>query len=113
MNADGLPMFSANNWLAPALTYVFVSGYGAARPGRNQRAFAQTRLLAVLAGLIANVLDHLTARAARREDPDRCPPRLTAVNPPADTSPNVLGKMAVASSPSGRGTPRQAPALPC
>ena len=56
LNADGLPMFSANDWLAPVATYVFVSCYGAARPHLNQRHFHQTRALAVLASLAVNVL---------------------------------------------------------
>lgn len=29
LNADGLPGFSANDWLAPAVTYLFISVYGA------------------------------------------------------------------------------------
>jgi hypothetical protein len=56
LNADGLPMFSANGWLAPVLTYVFVSLYGAARPPADTRRFQQTRALAVLASLAVNVL---------------------------------------------------------
>lgn len=56
LNADGLPMFSANDWLAPVATYVFVSCYGAARPPVDQRSFNQTRALATLASLAVNVL---------------------------------------------------------
>lgn len=56
LNADGLPMFSANDWLAPVATYVVVSCYAAVRPPRDQRRFALTRALAVLASLAVNVL---------------------------------------------------------
>lgn len=56
LNADGLPGYSANDWLAPVLTYVFVSCYGAVRPHTDQRHFNQTRALATLASLIVNVV---------------------------------------------------------
>lgn len=56
LNADGLPMFSANDWLAPVLTHVFVSLYGALRPPADTRGFHRTRALAVLASLAVNVL---------------------------------------------------------
>lgn len=56
LNADGLPGFSANDWLAPVVTYLFVSVYGAARPPADPRRFAQARALAVLASLAVNVI---------------------------------------------------------
>ena len=56
LNADGLPGFSANDWLAPVMTYLFVSVYGAARPPADARRFAQARALAVLASLAVNVI---------------------------------------------------------
>jgi hypothetical protein len=56
LNADGLPGLSANDWLAPVLTYVFISLYGAARAPADPRRFAQSRALAVLASLAVNVI---------------------------------------------------------
>ena len=56
LNADGLPGYSANDWLAPVATYIFVSCYGAARPHADQRHFNQTRALATVASLVVNVL---------------------------------------------------------
>ncbi len=56
LNADGLPGFSANDWLAPVVTYLFVSLYGTARPAADQRRFAQIRALAVVASLAVNVI---------------------------------------------------------
>jgi len=56
LNADGLSGFSANDWLAPVVTYVFLSLYAAARPPADARRFEQTRALAVLASLAVNVI---------------------------------------------------------
>jgi len=56
LNADGLPMFSANDFLAPVLTYVFVSLYRAVRAPADARRFEQARALAVLASFAVNVL---------------------------------------------------------
>ena len=56
LNADGLPGFSADDWLAPVVTYLFVSLYGTARPVRDQQRFTQTRALAVVASLAVNVI---------------------------------------------------------
>jgi hypothetical protein len=56
LNADGLPGFSANDWLAPVLTYVFVSLYGALRPPPDPRRFEQVRAVAVVASLAVNVI---------------------------------------------------------
>lgn len=56
LNADGLPGYSANDWLAPVATYVFVSCYGAVRSHADQRHFNQARALATLASLIVNVV---------------------------------------------------------
>jgi len=41
LNADGLSPFSANDWLAPVLTYVFLSVYAAARPRPTSAASAR------------------------------------------------------------------------
>ncbi|MFJ9371158.1 hypothetical protein ACIRRA_43085 [Nocardia sp. NPDC101769] len=56
LNDDGLPGFSANDWLAPVLTYVFVSLYGVLRPPADRRRFEQTRALAVQTSLAVNVI---------------------------------------------------------
>jgi hypothetical protein len=56
LNNDGLPGFSANDWLAPVLTYVFVSLYAVIRPPTDRLRFQQTRALAVLASLAVNVI---------------------------------------------------------
>jgi hypothetical protein len=56
LNADGLPGFSANDWLAAVLTYVLVSLYGAVRPPPDRHRFEQVRGLAVVASLAVNVI---------------------------------------------------------
>lgn len=56
LNDDGLPGFSANDWLAPVLTYVFLSLYAALRPPADRHRFDQVRALAVLVCLTVNVV---------------------------------------------------------
>jgi hypothetical protein len=56
LNNDGLPPFSANDWLAPVLTYVVLGMYATVRRPSNDRRFAQARALAVLAAFIVNVV---------------------------------------------------------
>jgi hypothetical protein len=56
LNADGLPGLSANDWLAPVLTYLFISVCGAVRAPADLRRFAQTRALAVAASFAVNVI---------------------------------------------------------
>jgi hypothetical protein len=56
LNVDGMPGFSANDWLAAVLTYVLVSLYGVLRPGPDRRRFEQVRGLAVVASLAVNVI---------------------------------------------------------
>jgi hypothetical protein len=56
LNNDGLPPFSANDWLAPTLTYVVLGMYATVRPASNDRRFAQARALAVLGAFIVNVV---------------------------------------------------------
>lgn len=56
LNADGISGFSANDWLAPAMTFVFVTLYAAARPHPDPRRFQQTRALAVVISLAVNVI---------------------------------------------------------
>jgi hypothetical protein len=56
LNDDGLPPFSANDWLAPTLTFVVLGLYGAVRQPRNTRRFAQACALAVLVAFAVNVI---------------------------------------------------------
>ncbi|MGW4561927.1 hypothetical protein ACWEN3_05805 [Streptomyces sp. NPDC004561] len=56
LNKDGLPGFSANDWAAPVLTYVFLSLYADVRLPADPRRYAQTRALATLVSLAVNVI---------------------------------------------------------
>jgi hypothetical protein len=56
LNRDGLREFSANDWLAPVVTSVFLGVYGAMRHGGEDRAFARARAVAVIAVLVINVV---------------------------------------------------------
>ncbi|MDP9261284.1 MAG: hypothetical protein M3O89_04865 [Actinomycetota bacterium] len=56
LNNDGLSPFSANDWLAPMLTYVVLGMYASVRRPGNDRRFAQARSLAVLAAFAVNVV---------------------------------------------------------
>ncbi|WP_225728763.1 MULTISPECIES: hypothetical protein [unclassified Nocardia] len=56
LNTDGLPGFSANDWLAPVLTYVLLSLYAALRPPRDLHRYNQIRAIAVLVSLAVNVI---------------------------------------------------------
>jgi hypothetical protein len=56
LNRDGLREFSANDWLAPVVTFVFLSVYGAIRRDGENRAFARAKALAVIGVLVVNVV---------------------------------------------------------
>jgi hypothetical protein len=56
LNDDGLPPFSANDWLAPVLTYVVLSMYATMRRTSNDRRLALARTFAVLAAFAVNVI---------------------------------------------------------
>jgi hypothetical protein len=56
LNRDGLRELSANDWLAPVVTFVFLSVYGATRRGGEDRPFARARAVAVIAVLVINVV---------------------------------------------------------
>jgi hypothetical protein len=56
LNNDGLSPFSANDWLAPTLTYVVLGLYASVRRPGNERRFAQARALAVVAAFVVNVV---------------------------------------------------------
>ncbi|NKQ56931.1 hypothetical protein HFP15_29080 [Amycolatopsis sp. K13G38] len=56
LNSDGLPGFSANDWLAPVATYLFLTVYADLRPSADPRRYGQTRALAVIISLAVNVI---------------------------------------------------------
>ena len=56
LNDDGLPLFSANDWAAPALTYLVLSGYADLRPPADPARFRQVRALVTLVALAVNVI---------------------------------------------------------
>ncbi len=56
LNADGLPGFSANDWLAPVLTYVFLGVYAHLQPPADPGRYGQARALATIASLAVNVV---------------------------------------------------------
>ena len=56
LNSDGLPGFSANDWLAPVITYVFLSAYADLRSPRDPRRYGQIRTMAVVISLVVNVV---------------------------------------------------------
>jgi len=56
LNSDGLPGLSANDWLAPAITYLFLGLYAQARPPADPRRYGQARALATIASLAVNVI---------------------------------------------------------
>jgi hypothetical protein len=56
LNTDGLNGFSANDWLAPVITFVVLSLYATVRRARDDRRFAQTVAIAVLAAFVVNVV---------------------------------------------------------
>jgi len=53
---DGLPGFSANDWAAPALTYLVLSGYADLRTLTDPRRYRQVRVLVTLGALAVNVI---------------------------------------------------------
>lgn len=56
LNTDGLPGLSANDWLAPAITYLFLGVYAQARPPGDPRRYGQARALATIASFAVNVI---------------------------------------------------------
>jgi hypothetical protein len=56
LNEDGLPGFSANDWAAPALTYLFLSVYADLRAPADPRRYRQARALTTLGALAVNVI---------------------------------------------------------
>jgi hypothetical protein len=56
LNDDGLPGFSANDWAAPVLTFVFLSLYADLRVPADSDCYRQARALTALAALAVNVI---------------------------------------------------------
>jgi hypothetical protein len=56
LNDDGLQGFSANDWLAPAMTFILISLYGSVRPNAGGRGFDQARAAATVAAFVVNVV---------------------------------------------------------
>ena len=56
LNSDGLPGFSANDWLAPVMTYIFLSAYADLRSPTDSRRYGQIRAVAVVISLVVNVV---------------------------------------------------------
>jgi hypothetical protein len=53
---DGLSGYSANDWLAPVVTYVALSVYADLFPPENPRRFAQVRAAATVTAFVVNVV---------------------------------------------------------
>jgi len=56
LNSDGVPGFSANDLLAPALTYILLSIYADLVPPSNPDRFAKLRVLLTAIALVVNVI---------------------------------------------------------
>jgi hypothetical protein len=56
LNSDGLPGFSANDWLAPVMTYLFLSAYADLRSPGDPRRYGQIRMIVVAISLVVNVV---------------------------------------------------------
>ncbi|MGH3535913.1 MAG: hypothetical protein ACRDR6_27935 [Pseudonocardiaceae bacterium] len=56
LNDDGLPGFSANDWAAPAMTFLFLTVFADLRAPADPRRYRQARALATLAALAVNVI---------------------------------------------------------
>jgi hypothetical protein len=56
LNIDGLQGFSANDWLAPTVTFVVLGLYAAVRPPHQARRFEQARAAATVIAFAINVI---------------------------------------------------------
>ena len=56
LNDDGIAGYSANDWLAPAITYITLSVYADLFPPADHRRFAQVRAAATIAAFAVNVI---------------------------------------------------------
>lgn len=56
LNDDGLQGFSANDWLAPVVTFTLISLYRSVRPSGVERRFDQALAAAALVAFVVNVV---------------------------------------------------------
>ena len=56
LNNDGIGGFSANDWLAPTVTFVVLGVYGAFRVAREPRRYQQARAAITVVVFVVNVL---------------------------------------------------------
>ena len=56
LNSDGLSPFSANDWLAPVVTFVVLGLYRSVRRLEQERRFAQVRAMATAVAFVVNVV---------------------------------------------------------
>jgi hypothetical protein len=56
LNNDGIPGYSANDWLAPAIVFVVLSVYADLLPPADPRRFGQVRAAATIVALAVNVI---------------------------------------------------------
>jgi hypothetical protein len=56
LNRDGLSGYSANDWLAPVITFVVLSVYADLFPPSDERRFAQVRAAATITAFAVNVI---------------------------------------------------------
>ena len=56
LNSDGLPGFSANDWLAPMMAYFFLSAYADLRSPSDPLRYGRIRTMAVVISLVVNVV---------------------------------------------------------
>jgi hypothetical protein len=56
LNDDGLQGFSANDWLAPTVTFMVLGLYGAVRPQSESRRYEQTRAAATVIAFVITVV---------------------------------------------------------
>jgi hypothetical protein len=56
LNTDGLNGFSANDWLAPTITYLWLSLYRNLRPPRDPRSYGKAQALATIIAFAVNVI---------------------------------------------------------
>ena len=56
LNNDGIAGYSANDWLAPVVTFVALGVYADLRPPSDPRRYAQLRAAATIVALAVNVI---------------------------------------------------------
>ena len=56
LNDDGLSPFSANDWLAPVLSYVSLGVYAALRPPADPKRYSRLRALVTILAFLVNVM---------------------------------------------------------